>query len=212
MNEDVGPGQQLSARIVDIHLDLQRAGGEVDRVGVSHERALERPPRELIEGEGCGASGTGGSRVDLGDGHEHAERVDGRHVEELPARGIRSGFIRAPMSTVRGVVIPSDGSPIFPNAWSCSSRRAVATFQFQVAFIALSALTAWSVSCLETESVSRSACQRSAVIWACRRLACAVSRSARACSSCWSTSGLSISARSCPCFTCAPMSKYQAFT
>src|SRR6267143_251234 len=86
MDEDVRPGQQLAAGIVDVDLDEQRAGGEVDRVGVPHERALEGPPGELIEGEGRGGSGTGRARVDLGDGHEHAERVDGRHVEELSAR------------------------------------------------------------------------------------------------------------------------------
>ena len=41
VNEDVGPGQQLSARIVDVHLDVQRAGGEVDCVGGPYEPALE---------------------------------------------------------------------------------------------------------------------------------------------------------------------------
>ncbi len=80
-----------------------------------------------------------------------------------------------------------------------------------MAFIALSALTATSVSWRDTEPLSSSACQRSAVILAWRRLACAVSRSACACWSCWSTSGESISARSCPAFTRAPMSKYQRF-
>ena len=116
------------------------------------------------------------------------------------------------MSTLRAVMTPSNGAKIFSNAWSCSSRPTFAIFESTVAFIALSALTATSVSCLETESLSRSARQRSAVICACRRFARAVSRSARACCSCWSTSGVSISARSCPAFTCAPMSKYQRFT
>ena len=116
------------------------------------------------------------------------------------------------MSTLRTVTTPSNGAETLSNPWSCLSRRTFAAFESTVAFVALSALTAWSVSCLETESVWSSASQRSAVIWACRRLACAVSRSARACCSCWSTSGLSISASSCPRFTWAPMSKYQPFT
>src|SRR6266849_10275682 len=43
------------------------------------------------------------------------------------------------------------------------------------------------------------------------RLACPVKRLLRACWSCWSTSGLSITASSCPCLTCAPISKYHFF-
>src|SRR4029077_3154576 len=42
------------------------------------------------------------------------------------------------------------------------------------------------------------------------RLASAVERLLRDCPSCWSTSGVAITAKSCPFFTCAPISKYQA--
>src|SRR2546429_9351652 len=45
-------------------------------------------------------------------------------------------------------------------------------------------ISAWSVSCWDTEPVLTRSCQRLAVILAMFRLACAVSRSARACSSC----------------------------
>ena len=83
MNEDVGPGQQLPASIVDIAFDEQRPGGEVDRVGVPHQPTVERPPGKLIEGEHRGAARAGRARVDLGHGYEHAERTDGRHMEEL---------------------------------------------------------------------------------------------------------------------------------
>jgi hypothetical protein len=60
VDERVGTGQELAARIVDVHLDEQGAGGEVDRVGVPHERALEHPPGKLVERERGGGAGAGG--------------------------------------------------------------------------------------------------------------------------------------------------------
>ena len=69
-----------------------------------------------------------------------------------------------------------------------------------------------STSCRETASVSTSFWSRSDVIFARSSLACAVPRCARACESCWSTSGDSMSARRWPFFTRAPMSTYHFFT
>ena len=111
VDEDVGPGQQLSAGIVDVHFDEQRAGGEVDRVGRPHQRAVERPPGELLERERRGAPGASRSRVDLGDGDEDAERVDGRHVKELPTRGVRARIDQDPdVRLLRAVMTPSNGA------------------------------------------------------------------------------------------------------
>ena len=65
--------------------------------------------------------------------------------------------IRAPISVLRAVMTPLNGAWIFSKPCSCSSRRTFAAFESTVAFVALSVLTAWSVSCLDTESLSSSA-------------------------------------------------------
>ena len=71
---------------------------------------------------------------------------------------------RTPMSRLRAVMTPSNGATIFSKLWSFSSRRTLAAFELTVPFIAAAPFTAWSVSCVETEPLSRSDCHRWAVI------------------------------------------------
>ena len=69
-----------------------------------------------------------------------------------------------------------------------------------------------SAACCETDFVAKSSRQRWSVVCASWKFACAVARSARAWRSCWSTSGVSISANVWPFFTRVPMSVYQSLT
>jgi hypothetical protein len=150
----------------------------------------------------------------------HARHIVLRHVD-IDAQLARFGdheqlrpppaptLISAPMSVSRAVTMPSNGAirrlkPSSATSWSTFACAALtwATLAFQVK-------VRWSTSCLATASVLASDCQRSAVICASLALAWATLRAARACMSCWSRSGVSISASRSPAFTLLPMSCFQ---
>ena len=121
-------------------------------------------------------------------------------------------LIRSPTSMLRAVMMPSNGATTREYDSSCSSWRTFALFGGDRRRFALRDPTAVSTSCCDTALVSRSSVNRFAVASASCRLASAAARVSRACWSCWSTSGVSISASSSPCFTRAPMSTYHFFS
>jgi hypothetical protein len=83
--------------------------------------------------------------------------------------------------------------------------------EFTAAFLLERSAVRSSISCIETKFEAISVFRRFSVASDNLALACWLARSARACSSCWSRSGASISAITCPALTRAPISALQLF-
>ena len=207
--------------VVHIHFSQQGPCGRVNRIRRPHQLAFEVRPGY------CGRVRVAVpilriGRIDLRNIDEDAKSLDRRDVEDLLASRNRSScpawwcfrpcVINWPMSRLRAVITPSNGASMRSN--DCSSvqpaahspaRRSPRFARLQQRHRVVRVLLR---NCILPDQA----------LVAIRRhlgqpaLLCAVARSAFACASCWSSSGVSISASSSPLCTCAPISRYHAFT
>ena len=72
---------ETATSVVYIHFDQQGARGQIDRIRVSHQSAVERLSGIFIEGQIRRPAGARGERIHFRNWHVDSQRGDGSDVE-----------------------------------------------------------------------------------------------------------------------------------
>src|SRR4029077_6738691 len=83
VNFGIGTWEKLAAGVVDIHLDEQRARGQINRVGGANERPLETAAGKFGERQISGQTRLGRAGIDLGNIDVNTKALNGGNVKEL---------------------------------------------------------------------------------------------------------------------------------
>ncbi len=191
----VGAGEDLTLGIIQFEFDLQGAQRRVQGIRCSHDCGREGAVRVLRKSQRGFESWLGRRGERFRYPHKNAQFVRIGNAEQFRCRLLCPALISAPTSVLRAVMTPVKGATTRLNDSKSRSRATLAAAESAAAFLAAASPAFSSASCLDTDSVASSPCHRALVLLDRFSFARAVARSASACINCWSTSGVSISAR-----------------
>ncbi len=123
-------------------------------------------------------AGPGDGGETLRHAHVDAQFAGVGDAKQLRCRRSVPALIKAPMSVLRTVITPANGATTRLNDSSSRSRPTLAAAESAAAFFAAASPAFSSASCLDTDCVDNSPCQRILVLLDSASLARAVASSA----------------------------------